>query len=349
MIRLRAMAALLCACSVAPRLAHAVVVGDFIDFSLRDAANQVLLPGRLYVPPASLVPSAAPRPFITFLHGAAYNGFDNLAQLAGVNDHLLAEAKQRGAFLYVPQAPGTWITPIVTDRVMTMIDRAISELHADGNREYLMGHSQGSHGTWTMLSRYDGRFAAAIPMSGGNPATDFAAGRLVDDAILALHSRDDATAPVAGTRALLSSILASAHERQPTYLAASNPSTFILSNATAPFHAEFRTLVHQLGSATDFLVTNPALDLLYYEPATGGHNGPLGALNAPQLYEWLFSHTAVVPEPHAGLTAAIAVAGVAHRFRVKSSTGRRRRDACRKRLRTRRPGSVANATIPAAA
>jgi poly(3-hydroxybutyrate) depolymerase len=164
---------LLAASAVAPQMTPAANVANFIDFSLRDASNQVLLPGRLYVPPQSLVPSSAPRPLMMYLHGAVANGTDNLAQVAEVKDRMLTEAMQRGAFLYVPQAISTWNTQTITDRVMTMIDRAVHEMNADTHRLYITGYSQGSNGTWTMLSRYEGRFAAAIPISGGNAATDY--------------------------------------------------------------------------------------------------------------------------------------------------------------------------------
>jgi len=149
---------------------------------------------------------------------------------------------------------------------MTMVDRAIHTLNADTNRVYLSGYSQGSYGTWTMLSRYDGRFAAGIPISGGTVASDFVPSRLIDTPILTLHARDDASASVTATRNVLNSILAAAHEPLPTYLAASNPATFTLSNSTLPFHTEFRALVHQQENSIDFLVSNPKLDLIYYEP-----------------------------------------------------------------------------------
>ncbi len=180
---------------------------------------------------------------------------------------------------------------------MTMVNRAISTLNADTNRVYLTGYSLGSYGTWTMLSRYDGRFAAAIPLSGGTVQSDFVPARLVDTPILTLHARDDPTAPAAATRNVLNSILAAAHEPLPVYPSASDPATFFMSNEAIPSHAEFRGLVHQQPvPSTDFLLANPKLDLIYYEPQLGGHDS-LGAFNAPQLYDWMFSHTTAVPEP----------------------------------------------------
>jgi predicted peptidase len=185
-----------------PRRASAVNIADFVDFSLRNAANQVLLPGRLFNPPESQLPGAAPRLLMIFLAGSGANGTDNLAQLAQITDLMMSEAKDRGAFLYVPQTTSTWSSQVVTDEVMTMVGRAISTLNADTNRVYLTGYSLGSYGTWTMLSRYDGRFAAAIPLSGGIVASDFVASRLIDTPIFTLHARDDPTASVSATRSV---------------------------------------------------------------------------------------------------------------------------------------------------
>jgi hypothetical protein len=169
-----------------------------------------------------------------------------------------------------------------------------------------------------MLSRYDGRFAAAIPISGGIAASDFVPSRLIDTPIITLHARDDDTAPVTATRNLINSILAAAGDPLPTYLSTSNPATFALSNANLPFHTEFRTLIHQQENSVDFLVTDPRLDLLYYEPQLGGHTGMLGALEAPELYDWLFSHTTAVSEPTTGaiLFVCVCMAGWLRRRRM---------------------------------
>jgi len=280
-----------------PRPLWAVPVTDFIDFSLRNASNQVILPGRLYVPPEAAADPASPRPIIINLHVGGANGTDNLAQLTHIAGQTLVEAKDRGAFLYAPQATSTWSTKIITDEVMTMLDRAINTFNADPNRVYIIGFSQGSQGTWNMLSRYDGRFAAGIPISSGVVQPDFVPARLIDTPIIALHARDDPDALVSNTRNVLNSILNAAHDPLPAYPAASDPTTFIISNATLPFHIELRDLIHQVQNTNDFLVSDPRLDLIYYEPQLGGHTGMLGALEDPILYEWMFAHTTAIPEP----------------------------------------------------
>jgi predicted esterase len=249
--------------------ADAITLADFRDFSLRDANNQVLLPGRLYVPASVLSNPGDPHPLMTMLHGGGGNGTDNLAQLNFLSDGMLKAADERGALLYAPQTPSGWGSTVTTARVITMIDRAVSEWNADNRRLFMLGYSNGGGGTWNMLSRYDGRFAAAITMSGVSPGADFAASRLVDTPIVAIHARDDATVPVGISRNIITGILTAGHEPLPTYLPLGNPSAYFVSNANIPTHAVFRDLVHQMGPATDFLIGDPQHDLMYFE-APGG-------------------------------------------------------------------------------
>jgi predicted peptidase len=293
----------MCACFVAlaavvfPHDSFALTISDFADYSLRNASNQVLLPGRLYTPPAAQVLGAAPRPLIINLAGSGGNGTDNVTQLYFLTDVMMAEAEQRGAFIYAPQTVSSWSTTTVTSQVMTMIDRAINTLNADTNRIYIMGYSLGSYGTWTMLSRYDGRFAAAVPVSGGTPASDFVPARLIDTPIFAFHARDDASAPVSATHNVINSILAADHQPTPTYLPLADTRDFMISNPGLPIHQAYSAEAHQFTTLSDFFLSDPRMDLLYYEPATGGHTGVLPAYNVPEVYDWMFSHTLAVPEP----------------------------------------------------
>src|SRR4051812_18286716 len=162
-------------------------LADFSDFSLTSGDN-VVLPGRLYIPPQAKSDRRAPRPLILFLHGGGERGSNNHSQVNVNMDNLLAEAKRRGAYLYAPQSPGDWNSRAITDQVMTMIDRAIAEQNVDKSRLYVTGLSSGGCGTWNMLNRYPDRFAAGIPICAGSPDTDFVPGRLVDHSIYVFHS-----------------------------------------------------------------------------------------------------------------------------------------------------------------
>jgi predicted peptidase len=318
---------LLCAGAV-PVHIFAINVADFADYSLRNASNQVLLPGRLFTPPEAQVPGASPRPLIINLHGSGGNGTDNSIQLGFISDMMVDQAKQRGAFIYAPQATSTWSSTTITGRVMTMIDLAINTLNADTHRIYIMGYSQGSHGTWTMLSRYDGRFAAAVPISGGTVQSDFVAARLIDTPIFTFHARDDATAPVTATRNVINSILAADHQPAPTYLPAADTRDFLLTNSSLPWHQELSAEARTSPNLSEFFITDPKMDFLYYEGATGGHTGMLFALSVPEVYDWLFAHTTETPEPQSATAMMTALFVLASRWRFRSRNTRQRVHQC---------------------
>src|ERR1044072_1061470 len=90
-----------------PQLGTAANVADFSNFSLTTGLT-TLLPGRLYIPPEATSDPSIARPLILFLHGSGENGTNNLSQINVNIDNLLAEAKQRGAFLYAPQSTSGW-------------------------------------------------------------------------------------------------------------------------------------------------------------------------------------------------------------------------------------------------
>ena len=260
--------------------AAAANVNDFIDFSLRSQTNALLLPGRLYVPPEASGPSS-PRPLILFLHGAGESGTNNLAQINGNIDNLLAEAKQRGAFLYAPQTNASWSPTTITNHVNTMLDRALADQLVDANRIYVTGLSMGGGGVWNLLNRFSDRFAAAVPIAAVSPAVDFVSTRLLDESIWAFHARNDSVVPMTSSRNVINNLLNAAAEPLPIY-----PSP---RDTTNPFHFD-----------------SQQLDLHYTEPATGGHGIWFGVYAHEPMYDWMFSH-GVVPEPASLVLVAFGV------------------------------------------
>ena len=85
--------------------ATAAPLADFIDYSLVSSRGGLVLPGRLFVPPEAAADPLTPRPFMLYLHGGGAIGTNNTTQIEQTPDGLLDEAKRRGAFFYVPQAP----------------------------------------------------------------------------------------------------------------------------------------------------------------------------------------------------------------------------------------------------
>jgi predicted peptidase len=287
-------------CIVAPVFAHAAEIADFIDFSLRDTNNSVALPGRLYVPPDAANDSHIPRPLIVFLHGSGEAGNDNVNQINGNIDNLLAEAKRRGAFLYAPQAPGEeWRDQDVTRNVMAMVDRAIAEQHVDPSRIYVTGLSSGGGGTWNLLSRFPARFAAAVSISGDMPAPDFVAANLVGTPILAFHSRDDDTVPVAEDRGVITGVLAAVSESPPPYPAAGSKDYFLVFNSNLAPDGSFAVRIRQQRGTTDYAINGSTLDLIYNELPEGGHGIWPKVYSKPEIYDWLFAHKLAGKNPAA--------------------------------------------------
>jgi hypothetical protein len=112
---------------------------------------------------------------------------------------------------------------------------------------------------------------------------------LVGQPIAAFHARDDAVAPVGVTRHVVNSILTAAGEPLPTYPPAGGP---------------------------DLFFNVPEIDFSYIEPTLGGHGVHFAVYNTPQLYEWMFSHGAPVPEPGSIVIGGIGVFALLARRRI---------------------------------
>lgn len=251
---------------------------DFIDFSAEG------LPGRLYVPPEA---ETSVRPVILFLHGAGETGTDNRSQINGNIDNLLSAAKERGAFLYAPQATTVvgqifnWSDSERTANVMTKVDQVLTEQNADPNRVYITGLSMGGGGTWNMVSRAPDQFAAAVPIAGVKVADDFDPARQLGTPTWAFHARNDGIVSKDRSREVLNSILASAGEPGLTF-------------------PESRD------RETTFEFVDDTLQLRYTEFPTGNHFIWGQVYDTPEMYDWMFSHA--VPEPSSAAMLMLASA-----------------------------------------
>ena len=270
--------------------APAANVNDFINYSLLDSSNNVLLPGRLHVPADYATDPNTARPLILFLHGSGESGTNNTSQINGNIDNLLAAAKARDAFLYAPQTNIGWADSLLLSRAMSMIDRAIDERSVDTNRVYVTGLSMGGGGVWDFLHQYPDRAAASVPICGIPPLLSFDPANVVNEPIWAFHGRFDATVPATVTRIVVNSLLTEAGLPIPTYPAL---------NTFGP-NVQF-----------DF----PPLNL-HYTDMRGGHGIWPEVYNMPALYDWMFAQSQV-PEPSALALAilALCVPATTHRQR----------------------------------
>jgi poly(3-hydroxybutyrate) depolymerase len=220
--------------------------------------------------------------------------------------------------LYVPQTSSGWSSAAVLDGVMAMIDRAVADLNADNERLYVIGSSLGGGGVWNLLNRHSGRFAAALAAAGVAPATGFVPARLLGTGVIAVHARDDGVVSVISSRSAVNGILAAAGETQPAYLPLSSQAHWALWNPALATHRSIMDAVPPGANVATVSISQPELDLFYYELPAGGHSVSAGAFYHPLIYEWMFAHG--VPEQASSAMAGLAAAGMLSRAR-KRRTG----------------------------
>jgi predicted peptidase len=146
------------------------------------------MPYRLFIPPK--YEKSNEYPLIIWLHGVGGAGTDNLRQIQGdqiPGTHLWTTATNQArhpAFVVVPQTVGVWDSSGSTVRgmsegaearqitsqlvqVLGILDELTMEFHIDSRRLYVAGQSAGGFGTWNLITKKPGVFAAAIVLCGG--------------------------------------------------------------------------------------------------------------------------------------------------------------------------------------
>jgi predicted peptidase len=170
------------------------------------------IPYRLFEPQD--VSPGAKLPLILFLHGAGDRGTDNVGQTYWASqlvDH--TRGGQYAAYVLAPQInTNQWFSSNgsqPTEAMSLTIDalkQVMATQNVDPTRVYVTGVSMGSFGTWDILRRDPGVFAAAVPMSGGgDPST---ASLVTDTPIWAFHGSADNIVPVDSTRNMIAAVRA---------------------------------------------------------------------------------------------------------------------------------------------
>ena len=110
-------------------------------------------------------------PLILFLHGAGERG-DDLKKVKVHGPPKIVESRPEFPFVVIsPQCP----TGVVwdADALLAMLDEVTHRLRIDEKRIYVTGLSMGGFGTWNLIGKAPGRFAAAAPICGGGNTRDF--------------------------------------------------------------------------------------------------------------------------------------------------------------------------------
>lgn len=166
-------------------------------------------------------------PMILFLHGSGSNGTDNRQQVLPELAQLIKRMQAvEPVFVLAPQCPqgDKWITGaraapylnhsqalrVESDAiklVFALLDELERKYPIDLDRIYVTGHSSGGSGTWDIISRRaDGRFAAAVPVTGTNdPSRAPMIARLP---IWVFHGANDDISPVQNAREMVAALRA---------------------------------------------------------------------------------------------------------------------------------------------
>ena len=253
------------------------------------ASKEGVLPFRIFMP--ENYSRSQKYPLILSLHGAGERGSDNNAQIAV---HRLAETwaedstqRKQKSFVVAPQCPsnGQWVDVAGWDKVYTntaqmaqsapltlavkMVDSLVKALPIDTNRIYVTGISMGGYGTWDLIARYPGRFAAAIPMSGGCDTGK--AALLKNLPIWAFHGAVDPVVPPNADRSMVKNFKAGGE------------SVVEYASKYVPYFSNTTLARTALTTAID-----GGARKLYGEYTDGSHDIWSSSYDDPLLARWLF-------------------------------------------------------------
>jgi dienelactone hydrolase len=143
------------------------------------------------------------------MHGAGEVGTDNARQLSVWPNSMVyiscLRQQTEPLFFVAPQSPSAyWNTAGMQTQLLDLLDTLTAEFSIDPDRIYITGLSMGGMGSWSLLERRPGYFAAAIPMCGNG--NTLAAPSFRDVAVWDFHAADDSSVPVAGSRDMIAAL-----------------------------------------------------------------------------------------------------------------------------------------------
>ncbi|MBY0504201.1 MAG: prolyl oligopeptidase family serine peptidase [Bryobacteraceae bacterium] len=160
----------------------------------RSTVDNTLQPYRVYVPKAY---QGKPLPLVVALHGM---GGDETSMMEGYGGTLPRVAERLGFFLVTPKGRGTasMYRDAAEKDVMDVLAEVERTYRIDPKRIYLMGHSMGGYGTWSIAMNHPDRFAALGPISGGGNAQGMEKIKHIPQYVV--HGDNDKTVAVSQSR-----------------------------------------------------------------------------------------------------------------------------------------------------
>lgn len=157
-------------------------------------------------------------PLVFWLHGGGSRGDDVKLLLAHGDQHGLGYLARSDnqlkfpSFIVAPQCPqNKFCSDPHSDQptnemelVWEILDKVQADYTVDKNRLYVMGISLGGYGTWEIIMRRPGMFAAAVPICGGGNAAKAPA--MTKTAIWAFHGEEDEMVDVSESRKMIAAL-----------------------------------------------------------------------------------------------------------------------------------------------
>lgn len=175
--------------------------GD-IHWAYASAIDNTVQPYRLFVP--AKYDARQKWPLIVALHGMG--GDENSFFNGYARGAIKAEAEQRGYLIVCPKGRGSasmYMGAAERD-VIDVLKEMRREYNIDENRIYLMGHSMGGYGTWSVAVNHPDLFAALAPISGGGtPPVVMGLKKIAHIPWLVTHGDKDPTVSVEESRRMV--------------------------------------------------------------------------------------------------------------------------------------------------
>lgn len=157
-----------------------------------------LQPYRLFIP--SSYDGSKPAPMVVALHGM---GGDENTMFDAYGRELTRDAQAHGFIVAAPKGrdPASMYRGSAEQDVLDVMAEVEREYKIDRSRVYLMGHSMGGYGTWSIAMDHPELFAALGPISGGGDASGMVKIAAIPQYVT--HGDDDRTVNVSASRTMV--------------------------------------------------------------------------------------------------------------------------------------------------
>jgi predicted esterase len=164
----------------------------------RSAVDNTLQPYRLFIPQS--YDAAKPAPLVVALHGMGGDENTFFDSELYANGLLKREAERAGFIVACPKGrdSASMYRGAAEQDVLDAMADVQRSYRIDSTRIYLMGHSMGGYGTWSIAMNHPDLFAALGPISGGGTPAGMAKISHIPEYVT--HGDDDRTVPVRQSR-----------------------------------------------------------------------------------------------------------------------------------------------------